>query len=206
MFARVFIDRPVLAWVISVVIVLFGGAALTQLPIAQYPEIAPPTVTVSCVYPGANATVVSNTVAAPLEQQINGVANMLYMSSSCGNDGSYSLTITFALGTDLNVAQVLVHEPVGDRPLPLPPHHPTRTVGCGGDQVVGGEVQVQGQRRQQLRPVEHELRSRALRVWILIAGSGCITGPPRWVAGVRWRVVLGWIVVGSRWRWGEPVR
>src|SRR3954453_12696134 len=112
MFARVFIDRPVLAWVISIVILVFGLAALVRLPIAQYPEIAPPTVTVSCSYPGANAVVVSNSVAAPIEQQVNGVEGMLYMSSSSGNDGSYSLTITFALGTDLNMAQVLVQNRV----------------------------------------------------------------------------------------------
>ncbi|WP_439620482.1 efflux RND transporter permease subunit [Gemmata sp.] len=112
MFARVFIDRPVLAWVLSIVILLFGAAALFRLPIAQYPEIAPPTVTVSCNYPGANAVVVSNSVAAPIEQQVNGVEGMLYMSSNSGNDGSYSLTITFALGTDLNMAQVLVQNRV----------------------------------------------------------------------------------------------
>ncbi|MFO0848153.1 MAG: efflux RND transporter permease subunit [Gemmataceae bacterium] len=108
MFARVFIDRPVLAWVLSIVIVAAGLAALRRLPIAQYPEITPPTITVTATYPGANAEVVSRTVAAPLEVQVNGVENMLYMSSQCGNDGSYSLTVTFELGTDANQAQVLV--------------------------------------------------------------------------------------------------
>ncbi|HEY8503411.1 MAG TPA: efflux RND transporter permease subunit, partial [Gemmataceae bacterium] len=112
MFARIFIDRPVTAWVISIVIVLFGLAALTRLPIAQYPTIAPPTVTVSATYPGANARVVSDTVAAPVEQQVNGVEGMLYMSSQCGNDGSYQLTVTFELGTDLDMAQVLVQNRV----------------------------------------------------------------------------------------------
>jgi multidrug efflux pump len=112
MLARIFIDRPVLAWVISIVIVLFGLAALFTLPIAQYPEITPPTVQVSATYPGANATTVSNTVAAPIELAVNGVENMLYMSGQCGNDGSYSLTITFELGTDLNTAQVLVQNRV----------------------------------------------------------------------------------------------
>ena len=82
-----FIDRPVLAWVISIVILLFGVASVTQLPIAQYPEVAPPTVTVTTTYPGANALVVSNTVATPIELQVNGVEGMLYMSSNCGNDG-----------------------------------------------------------------------------------------------------------------------
>jgi multidrug efflux pump len=125
MFARVFIDRPVLAWVISLVILGFGAAAATQLPIAQYPEVAPPTVTVSCNYPGANAVVVSKSVAAPIEQQINGVEGMLYMSSNSGNDGSYSLTVTFALGTNLNMAQVLVQNRL-QQALPLLPEEVQR--------------------------------------------------------------------------------
>ncbi|HET6572417.1 MAG TPA: efflux RND transporter permease subunit [Fimbriiglobus sp.] len=121
MFARVFIDRPVLAWVISIVIVLFGLAALAVLPIAQYPEIAPPTIQVTCNYPGANAQVVANTVAAPIESQVNGVEKMLYMSSTCGNDGSYSLMVTFELGTNLNDAQVLVQNRVSLALPQLPP-------------------------------------------------------------------------------------
>src|SRR6478609_9160626 len=125
MFARVFIDRPVLAWVLSIVILFFGVAAVTQLPVAQYPEIAPPTVVVSCSYPGANAVVVSNSVAAPIEQQVNGVEGMLYMSSNSGNDGSYSLTVTFALGTDLNMATVLVQNRV-QQATPLLPEEVQR--------------------------------------------------------------------------------
>src|SRR6266851_5523030 len=108
MLARFFIDRPVLAWVISIVIVLIGGIAAGLLPIAQYPEITPPTVQVTANYPGANAQVVADTVAAPIEQQVNGVEGMMYMSSQCTNDGGYSLTVTFHPGTDLNIAQVLV--------------------------------------------------------------------------------------------------
>ncbi len=112
MLARFFIDRPVLAWVISVVIILLGGIAAVLLPIAEYPEITPPTVQVTARYPGANAQVVADTVAAPIEQQVVGVENMLYMSSQSNNDGSYTLDVTFKLGTDVNMAQVLVQNRV----------------------------------------------------------------------------------------------
>jgi multidrug efflux pump subunit AcrB len=108
MFSRFFINRPIFASVLSIVITLAGGIALFTLPIAQYPDIAPPTVEVSASYPGANAQVVADTVAAPIEQQVNGVEGMIYMSSQCTNDGSYSLTVTFKPGSDLNIAQVLV--------------------------------------------------------------------------------------------------
>src|SRR5947209_5952614 len=108
MFSRFFINRPIFASVLSIVITLAGSIALFTLPVAQYPEIAPPTVEVSASYPGANAQVVADTVAAPIEQQVNGVEGMLYMSSQCTNDGAYSLTVTFQPGSDLNIAQVLV--------------------------------------------------------------------------------------------------
>jgi multidrug efflux pump len=106
--SRFFIDRPIFASVLSIVITIAGLVAAFTLPIAQYPDITPPTVHVACVYPGANAKVVADTVAAPIEQQVNGVEDMLYMSSQCTNDGAYSLTITFKLGTDLDMAQVRV--------------------------------------------------------------------------------------------------
>ncbi|MBY0522526.1 MAG: efflux RND transporter permease subunit [Gemmataceae bacterium] len=108
MFSRFFIHRPIFAAVLSIVIVLAGGIALFTLPIAQYPEIAPPTVEVSAYYPGANAEVVADTVAAPIEQAVNGVEGMMYMSSQCTNDGNYTLTVTFQPGSDLNISQVLV--------------------------------------------------------------------------------------------------
>jgi multidrug efflux pump len=112
MFSRFFIDRPIFATVLSVVITLAGAISLPVLPVTQYPEIAPPTVEVSTTYAGANSQVVVDTVAAPIEQQVNGVEGMMYMSSQCTNDGNYSLTVTFRPGTDLNLAQVLVQNRV----------------------------------------------------------------------------------------------
>ena len=111
-FARFFIDRPVFAAVISIVIVIAGAIAALNLPIAQYPEIAPPTIVVSASYPGANARTVAETVATPVELQVNGVEHMLYMQSQSANDGSMRLTVTFAVGTDLDIAQVQVQNRV----------------------------------------------------------------------------------------------
>src|SRR3954463_12916528 len=112
MFSRFFIDRPIFAAVLSIVITLAGGIAVWTLPIAQYPQITPPSIIVSCNYPGADARVLAESVAAPIEQQVNGVEDMMYMSSQCTNDGSYTLTVTFKLGVDLNLAQVLVQNRV----------------------------------------------------------------------------------------------
>ena len=111
-FSHFFIDRPIFAAVLSLVIVIIGAIAYPTLPVAQYPEVVPPTIEVRATYPGANAEVVAATVATPLEQEINGVEDMLYMSSQSTNDGSLVLTITFALGTDLDTAQVLVQNRV----------------------------------------------------------------------------------------------
>ena len=97
-----FIDRPIFASVLSILIVLVGSLSLWKLPIAQYPEIAPPTIVVSTVYPGANSQVVADTVAMPMEQEVNGVENMLYMSSQSTNSGNMALTITFKPGTVLH--------------------------------------------------------------------------------------------------------
>jgi multidrug efflux pump subunit AcrB len=112
MIPRFFIDRPVFAIVLSLVFVLAGGVAVFTLPVAQYPEVTPPTVLVTAVYPGANAMTVRNTVAAPIEEQVSGVENMLYMSSTSTNDGTYNLTVTFRLGMDTDMAQVLVQNRV----------------------------------------------------------------------------------------------
>jgi len=109
---RFFIDRPIFAAVISILITLAGGIAAFRLPVSQFPPVTPPTIQVDCNYPGASAEVVSKTIASPLEQRVNGVERMLYMSSQCTNDGSYTLTITFEPGTDLNLAQVLVQNRV----------------------------------------------------------------------------------------------
>ena len=119
-FTHRFIDRPILATVISVFITLLGLGALVVLPVAQYPEIVPPTVQVTTSYPGASAQVVSQTVATPLEQEINGVENMIYMSSQSTGDGKLTITVTFRIGTDLNVAQMLTQNRVQDALPRLP--------------------------------------------------------------------------------------
>src|ERR1700731_35994 len=119
-FSHFFIERPIFAMVISIVIVIAGLLAYVSLPTAQYPEIAPPTVQVTATYPGADPKVVAETVATPIEEQVNGVENMLYMSSQSTADGTMTLTVTFKLGTDLDIAQVLVQNrgAIASRQLP----------------------------------------------------------------------------------------
>src|SRR3954470_17267924 len=109
---RFSIDRPVFAMVLSIFILIVGAIAYSTLPSAQYPDVAPPTVVVQTTYPGATASVVAETVATPLEQEINGVEDMLYMYSQATSDGGMQLTVTFKLGTDLDKAQVLVQNRV----------------------------------------------------------------------------------------------
>ena len=120
MISRFFIHRPIFAAVLSIVIIIVGLVTLRSLPIAQYPEIAPPTVQVTASYPGASAAVLASTVAQPIEEQVNGTEGMLYMSSTSTNNGQYRLTVTFEVGTDLDMAQVLVQNRVSQAEALLP--------------------------------------------------------------------------------------
>src|SRR5712664_2008781 len=120
MFSRFFIERPVLANVIALIMILIGAVALVGLPVAQYPNVVPPTVQVTTRYPGASARTLIDSVALPIEQQVNGVEGMIYMQSYSGADGSYSLTVTFKIGVDLNQAQVLVQNRVSSALSSLP--------------------------------------------------------------------------------------
>jgi multidrug efflux pump len=118
--SRFFIDRPIFAAVLSIVIVIVGVVALVKLPVAQYPEVAPPTISITANFPGANALDVAENVATPIEQEVNGVENMIYMLSKCTNDGQMILDVTFKPGTDLNMAQVLVQNRVSVAEAKLP--------------------------------------------------------------------------------------
>ena len=112
MFSKFFIDRPIFATVLALLIVVAGLVTFNVLPVAQYPEITPPTVQVNAAYPGANAETVAQTVGIPIEQQVNGVEGMMYMSSTSSASGMYSLTVTFEVGTDIDMATVMVQNRV----------------------------------------------------------------------------------------------
>src|SRR3954471_19350991 len=120
-FSQFFVRRPIFAAVLSAIIFIAGALSLRLLPISEYPEVVPPTVVVRATYPGANPQVIAETVAAPLEQAINGVENMLYTSSQATADGLLTLTVTFGLGTDLDKAQVQVQNRVSQTLPRLPP-------------------------------------------------------------------------------------
>ncbi len=118
--SRFFIHRPIFATVISIIIVIAGVVAFGALPVAKFPPIAPPTVSVAAVYPGGDARTIAETVATPIEQEVNGVEGMLYMSSTSADDGSYNLTVTFDVGSDMDIASVLVQNRVSIAESRLP--------------------------------------------------------------------------------------
>src|SRR5258708_4580350 len=120
MFSLFFIRRPIVACVLAILIILMGAVAFPTLPVAQYPQIAPPVVQVTTTYPGASAQVVADVVASPIEQQVNGVEGMIYMESTSASDGSYTLKVSFEVGTDIDIASVLVQNRVAIAQAQLP--------------------------------------------------------------------------------------
>src|SRR5260370_18687535 len=125
MISKFFMERPGLANVLAVLMIVIGGVALFRLPVAQYPNVVPPTISVTARYPGAGARAVVDTVALPIEQQVNGVDGMIYMQSYSASDGSYSLIVTFKIRMDINFAQVLVQNPDSSALAHVPQADPT---------------------------------------------------------------------------------
>ena len=148
-----FIDRPIFAWVIAIIIMLAGGLAILKLPVAQYPTIAPPAVTISASYPGADAKTVQDTVTQVIEQNMNGIDNLMYMSSNSDSTGTVQITLTFESGTDADIAQVQVqNKPPEQKCGPQRAGHcekRNRQSGCsnlpqgGYDIVIGAQVHPQ---------------------------------------------------------------
>src|ERR1044071_2348039 len=118
--SKFFIEQPIFANVIAIVIILLGAVCLYNLPVAQYPQIVPPTIQVTTTYAGASAETVATTVGIPIEQAVNGVENSIYMQSASGSDGSYTLTVTFAIGTDLNTSLALIQNAANSAVSQLP--------------------------------------------------------------------------------------
>src|SRR4030095_1620049 len=126
--SKFFIERPILANVIAIIMIVLGVVCLLSLPVAEYPNIVPPTIQVTTNYPGASAEVVATTVGIPIEQAVNGVENSIYMQSASGSDGSYTLTVTFAIGTDLNTSLALIQNAANSAVSQLPQPAPAQGV------------------------------------------------------------------------------
>src|SRR6266404_4466967 len=140
MFSLFFIRRPIVACVLAILIIIMGAVAFPTLPVAQYPQITPPVVRVTTSYPGASAQVVADTVASPIEQQVNGVEGMIYMESTSATDGSYTLNVSFEVGTNIDIASVLVQNRVNIALSQLPEE--VRRQGVNTDKVSTSIVSV----------------------------------------------------------------
>ena len=183
MISDVFIDRPRLSIVISVVITIAGLIAITQIPVAQFPDIVPPQVQVTTSYPGASAAVVESTVGQPIESKVNGVDNMLYMKSSSANDGSYTLNVSFALGTDPDINTVNVQNRVNQATAQLP------------EEVSRQGLTVKKKSTAMLQVVSADLAQGGLRR----ACSSATTRPSMW--STPWRGYRVWARCSCSARW-----
>src|SRR5215831_15125250 len=140
MFTDFFIRRPIVASVISILIVMIGAITYPSMPVAQYPDITPPVIQVTATYPGASAQVIADTVAAPIEQKVNGVPGMIYMESTSASDGSYTLKVSFELGINPDIASVLVQNRVSTALPSLP--EDVKRIGVTTDKVSSNIINV----------------------------------------------------------------